>query len=59
MWIEYFMPDNALLEFQGKLLAGSVLKETVKDDGVYLTAPDVPGIGISIDEQTAAKSRVE
>lgn len=55
-WIEYFMPDNALLEFQGKLLAGSELTEVVEEDGVYLLAPAQPGIGITIDAEVAADS---
>ncbi|MEM7259209.1 MAG: mandelate racemase/muconate lactonizing enzyme family protein [Pseudomonadota bacterium] len=58
-WIEYFMPDNALLEFQGKLLAGSELNEVVEEDGVYLLAPEQPGIGITIDEQVAAESAIQ
>ena len=29
-WIEYFMADNALLEFQGKLIVGSALAEVVE-----------------------------
>ncbi len=57
-WIEYFMPDNALLEFQGKLLAGSALEEVVADDGVYLRAPETPGIGITLDAEYAASTRV-
>jgi len=58
-WIEYFMADNALLEFQGRLLAGSLLPEVVEEDGVYLMAPTDPGIGISIDAAVAAESRID
>ena len=58
-WIEYFMADNALLEFQGRLLAGSQLPEVVEEDGVYLMAPTDPGIGISIDAEVAEESRVD
>ena len=57
-WIEYFMPDNALLEFQGNLISGSTLEEIVEPDGVYLVAPDKPGLGISLDKAVAEKSRV-
>ncbi len=57
-WIEYFMADNALLEFQGNLLAGSQLTEVVEEDGVYLLAPGNPGIGISIDAEVAETSLV-
>jgi len=48
-WIEYFMADNALLEFQGKLIKGPALEEMVRDDGVYLKAPTAPGLGIEVD----------
>ncbi len=58
-WIEYFMPDNALLDFQGKLIIGSQLKEVIKEDGVYLSAPRLPGLGISIDAEVAARAIVE
>ena len=47
-WIEYFMADNALLEFQGELLQGSRLEEVAGEDGVYLQAPTQPGLGIHI-----------
>ena len=57
-WIEYFMPDNALLEFQGKLISGSTLEEVVEPDGVYLVAPDKPGLGISLDQAVAERSRI-
>jgi len=55
-WIEYFMPDNALLEFQGKLLAGSTLNEVKKEDGIYLEAPETPGLGIALDATVADRS---
>jgi len=57
--IEYFMADNALLEFQGKLISGSSLEEVVEEDGVYLVAPDKPGLGISLDDEVAARSLVK
>ncbi len=50
-WIEYFMADNALLEFQGKLITGSTLDEEVMEDGVYLRAPMGPGLGIEVDTE--------
>ena len=34
-WIEYFMPDNALLEFQEQLLKGSRLRPMVTDCLLY------------------------
>ena len=58
-WIEYFMPDNALLEFQGRLISGSTLEEVVEPDGVYLMAPDKPGLGITLDAEVAAKALVK
>ena len=57
-WIEYFMADNALLEFQGQLLQGTQLQEVVEADGVYLKAPDAPGLGISVDSAVAEQSKV-
>jgi len=52
-WIEYFMADNALLEFQGKLIKGSKLEEVIMEDGVYLKAPVGPGVGIEVDAEFA------
>ena len=57
-WIEYFMPDNALLEFQGNLLAGSTLREVVNDDGIYLQAPEAPGLGIELDLELASRAQL-
>ncbi len=57
-WIEYFMADNALLEFQTQLFAGTEQNEVVTDEGVFLAAPTAPGLGIVVDPETADKSRV-
>jgi L-alanine-DL-glutamate epimerase-like enolase superfamily enzyme len=57
-WIEYFMPDNALLAFQTKLFTGPVLREEVTPEGVFLLAPDQPGIGLSLDPEIEDRSRV-
>jgi len=57
-WIEYFMADNALLEFQGKLIKGSALEEVVQEDGVYLKAPTAPGLGIEVDAAFGATCKV-
>ena len=57
-WIEYFMADNALLEFQTKLFSKTEQQEVVKDDGVYLAAPKLPGLGIGIDFAFAEKSLI-
>ena len=58
-WIEYFMADNALLEFQTKLFAGARTKEEVTDAGVFLVAPNAPGLGLDIDETVRLQSSVE
>jgi L-alanine-DL-glutamate epimerase-like enolase superfamily enzyme len=57
-WIEYFMADNPLLEFQGRLFKGPVLREEVTQDGVVLLPPDGPGLGLELDETVAAASLV-
>jgi D-arabinonate dehydratase len=57
-WIEYFMADNALLKFQGDLLQGSRLQEVVQDDGVYLKAPRAPGLGLKLEPELAARTRL-
>ena len=57
-WIEYFMADNALLEFQNKLFAGPVACEEITDEGVFLRAPSEPGIGLRLDAEVAERSLV-
>jgi D-arabinonate dehydratase len=57
-WIEYFMPDNALLEFQTKLFTGPATREVVTDEGVFLLAPEDPGIGLALDPEVAQRARV-
>ncbi len=57
-WIEYFMADNALLEFQTKLFVGSVTREEVTDEGVFLRAPEQPGLGLELDLEIAKRSLV-
>lgn len=57
-WIEYFMADNPLLEFQGRLFKGPALREEVTKDGVVLVPPDTPGLGLELDEAVAAASLV-
>lgn len=54
-WIEYFMPDNALLGFQTQLLVGPVMEEVKTDAGVFLKAPSAPGFGIEVDPETAER----
>ena len=58
MWIEYFMADNALLEFQTQLFAGVAFAEEVTEDGVFLVAPTAPGLGLGLDAEVADRSLV-
>jgi len=58
-WIEYFMADNALLEFQTKLFAGPVVEEVVTEEGVFMRAPQDPGLGLALDPEVAEQSLVE
>jgi L-alanine-DL-glutamate epimerase-like enolase superfamily enzyme len=57
-WIEYFMPDNPLLEFQGRLFKGPAMREEVTPEGVFLLPPEGPGLGLELDEAVAETSRV-
>ena len=57
-WIEYFMADNPLLEFQSRLFRGPVLREEATEDGIFLVPPDTPGLGLALDEAVAAASLV-
>ena len=57
-WIEYFMPDNALLEFQTRLFTGPRTSEVVTEEGVFLEAPVAPGLGLELDPEVAAAARV-
>ena len=52
------MPDNALLEFQGRLFKGPLMAETRTDEGIFLRAPEAPGLGLELDEAVAAESKV-
>jgi L-alanine-DL-glutamate epimerase-like enolase superfamily enzyme len=57
-WIEYFMADNPLLEFQGRLFKGPALREETTAEGVFLVPPDTPGLGLELDEAVAAAALV-
>lgn len=57
-WIEYFMADNALHEFQAQLLGVAAVREEVTDEGVFLMAPEGPGLGLQVDPELAERSRV-
>jgi L-alanine-DL-glutamate epimerase-like enolase superfamily enzyme len=52
------MADNALLEFQTKLIIGPVTREEVTDEGLFLTAPEQPGLGLNLDREIAERSLV-
>lgn len=58
LWIEYFMPDNALLEFQTHLFNGPLTREEVTDEGVFLFSSTAPGLGLELDPEVAERSRV-
>ena len=57
-WIEYFMADNPLLEFQARLFKGPVLREETTPDGVFLKPPETPGLGLELDPAVAAAALV-
>jgi L-alanine-DL-glutamate epimerase-like enolase superfamily enzyme len=57
-WIEYFMADNPLLEFQSRLFKGPLLREEVTPEGVFLIPPDAPGLGLELDDAVAAAALV-
>jgi L-alanine-DL-glutamate epimerase-like enolase superfamily enzyme len=57
-WIEYFMADNPLLEFQGRLFKGPVMREERTDDGIFLVPPDARGLGLELDDAVAAAALV-
>lgn len=56
-WIEYFTPDRST--FQNSLLIGPPLKEVKEEDGIYLLAPEAPGLGLEIDEEFAERHLVK
>ena len=57
-WIEYFMADNPLLEFQSRLFKGPRLREEATAEGIFLVPPDAPGLGLELDEAVAAAALV-
>jgi L-alanine-DL-glutamate epimerase-like enolase superfamily enzyme len=57
-WIEYFMADNPLLEFQSRLFKGPIVREEATEDGIVLVPPDGPGLGLVLDEAVAAASLI-
>lgn len=57
-WVEYFMPDNALLGIQTRLFSGPEIHETVTDEGVFLRAPTQPGLGLTLDPEMQERTRL-
>ena len=57
-WIEYFMADNPLLDFQHRLFSGPVMREEVTEEGVFLLPPEGPGLGLTLDDEVAAQSQI-
>ena len=57
-WIEYFMADNPLLEFQSRLFKAPVLREERREDGIFLVPPEGPGLGLELDEAVATTALV-
>jgi L-rhamnonate dehydratase len=57
-WIEYFMADNPLLEFRGRLFKGPVMREERTDDGIFLVPPEAPGLGLELEDAVAAAALV-
>jgi L-alanine-DL-glutamate epimerase-like enolase superfamily enzyme len=52
------MADNPLLEFQGRLFKGPVMREERTDAGIFLVPPEAPGLGLELDDAVAAASLV-
>lgn len=44
--------------FQSRLFKGPVLREERTEDGIFLVPPDVPGLGLELDDAVAAASLV-
>jgi L-rhamnonate dehydratase len=57
-WIEYFMADNPLLEFQSRLFKGPALREEATPEGIFLVPPAAPGLGLELDDAVATAALV-
>ena len=53
-WIEYFMADNPLLEFQSRLFRGRSCARRSRRT-VFLVPPETPGLGLALDDAVAAR----
>ena len=58
-WIEYFMADNELFDFQVKLFKGPRIREARQDDGVFLLPPEGPGLGLELDDAEAERCLID
>jgi D-arabinonate dehydratase len=58
-WIEYFLADNPLHDFQTRLWKGPLIQEIRDEDGVYLIPPDGPGLGLALDDAEAERALVK
>jgi len=56
-WVEYFSHNRDY--FQDVLIKGPHIREVRGEDGVYLLAPEGPGIGIELDEEVAERTHVK
>lgn len=55
-WIEYFTPDRGT--FQNTLLSGPIFKEEKREDGIFISGSNAPGLGIEINEEFAEQTFV-
>jgi L-alanine-DL-glutamate epimerase-like enolase superfamily enzyme len=58
-WIEYFLPDNPLYDFQSRLWRGPQMREVRDATGVYLVPPEAPGLGLELDPEEADRALVK
>ncbi len=59
LWIEYFMADNPLSDFQHQLFKEPRIQEVKTDEGVFLLPPTRPGLGIELDEDVAERTLIK
>ena len=59
MWIEYFMADNPLSDFQHRLFNEPKIRDVRTDEGVFLLPPERPGLGIELDEAVAEQTLIK
>ncbi|MBO0347041.1 mandelate racemase/muconate lactonizing enzyme family protein [Roseibium sp. CAU 1637] len=57
-WVEYFMPDNELLGIQTRLFTGPSIQEVATEEGMFLKAPEAPGLGLELDPEMQEMTRI-